>query len=145
VAIRPFEPRDLDVVMSMVSETFQELFTSEMYLALQQAWPEGQLVDVEGGRLAGVLLSMKRSATIGRILVMAVGPGYRGMGLGSEMLKVFLRQCAMEGMASVVLEVRVSNLRAQSFYQGFGFHVTTPLVNYYPNGEDGLQMVRDVA
>ena len=145
MALRPFEPRDLAPVMALVSSTFQQVFTEDMYLALQQVWPEGQVIDVEGGRLAGVLLSMRRSATVGRVLVMAVGEGYRDMGIGSLMLRAFIQQCIREGISSIVLEVRVSNVRAQAFYRRFGFRTVEPLVAYYPDGEDGVLMTLDIA
>lgn len=143
--MRQFEPRDLDAVMALVTGTFDQLFSQEMYLAIQQAWPEGQMIDVEGGRLAGVLLSMRRSATVGRVLVMAVADGYRDMGIGAHLLRAFLRQCAREGMVSVVLEVRVSNVRAQAFYRRFGFRHVEVLGAYYPDGEDGVLMGLDMA
>ena len=145
MALRLMEPRDLDQVMALVTSTFDQVFSEEMYLALQAAWPEGQLIDVEDGRLAAVLLSMRRSATVGRILVMAVREGYREMGLGSLMLRAFVQQCVRAGIVSVVLEVRASNLRAQGFYRRFGFRVVEPLVAYYPDGEDGVLMSMDIA
>ncbi|UCC93660.1 MAG: GNAT family N-acetyltransferase [Thermoplasmata archaeon] len=143
--MRLFEPEDLEPVVALVTRTFDQVFSQEMYLALQQAWPEGQIIDVEAGRLAGVLLSMRRGATVGRVLIMAVAEGYRDMGIGSHLLKAFIQQCVREGVVSVVLEVRASNLRAQEFYRRFGFHVVEPLVSYYPDGEDGVLMSMDIA
>jgi ribosomal-protein-alanine N-acetyltransferase len=145
VALRLFDPRDLEPVMSLVTTTFQQVFSEEMYLAVQQAWPEGQIIDVEEGRLAGVLLSMRRSAISARVLVMAVREGYRDMGIGSLMLRAFVQQCVREGIVSIVLEVRISNLMAREFYRRFGFRSVEPLVDYYPDGEDGVLMTMDLA
>jgi ribosomal-protein-alanine N-acetyltransferase len=145
VVLRPFLPTDLDAVTTLVARTFSQLFSPEMYLALQQAWPAGQLVAVEGGRLVGALLSMRRSGEVGRILVMAVQAGYQSMGVGSRLLGAYLRQCAMEGMSTVTLEVRVSNLRAQGFYRRHGFSLGETLTRYYTDGEDGVVMTRGVA
>jgi ribosomal-protein-alanine N-acetyltransferase len=141
---RPFTPADLDAVMALVTETFSQLFSVEMYLALSQVWPSGQLLVVENGRLVGVLLSMRRTAVTARVLVMAVQDDRRGMGVGSQLLRAFLRQCGQEGMTSVVLEVRESNGRAKEFYARYGFRVVGPLPRYYPDGEDGLLMIRDL-
>jgi ribosomal protein S18 acetylase RimI-like enzyme len=130
--------------MSLVTDTFQQIFSQDMYMAILQAWPEGQVTEVEGGRVTGVLLSMRRSATQSRVLVMAVATGRRDSGIGTRLLNAFLQQCAREGISSVVLEVRVSNLRAMEFYRRFGFREAGPLPAYYPDGEDGILMTRDV-
>ena len=143
--LRPFEPEDLDEVMTLVTRTFDQVFSQEMYLALQQAWPEGQVLWVEEGMVVGVLLSMRRSATQARILVMAIQEGLRDRGTGGELLRAYLRQCSREGIVSVVLEVRVSNKRAQAFYRRFSFREVGPLLSYYPDGEDGILMTRDLA
>jgi ribosomal-protein-alanine N-acetyltransferase len=76
---------------------------------------------------------------------MAVGEGYRDMGIGSHMLRAFIKQCVREGISSIVLEVRVSNHLAQGFYRRFGFRPVEPLVDYYPDGEDAILMSLDMA
>lgn len=145
MAMRLFEPRDLDAVMALVTGTFEQIFSEEMYLVLHQAWPEGQMIDVEEGRLAGVLLSMRRGPTVGRVLVMAVREGYRDMGIGSHMLNAFIQQCVREGIMSVVLEVRVTNRKAMEFYRRFGFRPVERLARYYPDDEDAVLMTMDIA
>ena len=142
--LRPFMPADLDAVMALVTGTFSQLFSPEMYLALSQAWPSGQILVVESGRLTGVLLAMRRTTVTARVLVMAIEEDRRGMGIGSQMLRAFLLQCGQEGMTSVVLEVRESNRRAKEFYTRFSFRVVGPLPQYYPDGEDGVLMMRDL-
>jgi ribosomal-protein-alanine N-acetyltransferase len=144
MVLRLFEPEHLGPVMALVTDTFELIFSQDMYLAIQQAWPEGQILDLEQGSVVGVLLSMRRSLDQGRVLVMAVEAEHRGSGIGGRMLGAFLQQCAREGMSSAVLEVRVSNLRAQEFYRRFGFTEVGPLPGYYPDGEDGVLMTRNV-
>lgn len=143
--MRLLEPRDLDAVMALVTGTFEQVFSEEMYLALHQAWPEGQMIDVVEGRLAGVLLSMRRGPTVGRVLVMAVKEGLRDMGIGSHMLRAFIQQCVRESIVSMVLEVRVTNRRAQEFYRRFGFRPVECLTRYYPDDEDAVLMTMDIA
>ncbi len=144
MVVRHLAPQDLDAVISMVETTFAELFAHDMYAAIQQAWPAGQLVAIEAGRVSGLLLAIKRTEFSARILVMAVHAVARGRGLGTEMLRAFLRQCLLEGITEVVLEVRASNLRAQGFYGRFGFHRRSVLPRYYRDGEDGYVMARGV-
>ena len=144
VVLLLLEPEHLGPVMTLVTDTFDQIFSQDMYLSIFQAWPEGQIIDVEDGRLAGVLLSMRRSSTQGRILVMAVETERREAGIGSALLWAFLKQCAREGLMSVVLEVRVSNLRALEFYERHGFREEGHLANYYPDDEEAIVMTRNV-
>lgn len=140
--IRTFTPADLDATIALVSETFERLFEPSMYMAIHEAWPGGQLVMVDQGRLVGLLLSMKRSNTSGRILVMTVRQELRDQGLGATLLRRFMAQCIEEGLSTVYLEVRLSNEMAQAFYQRFGFRVVRVLPRYYPDGEEGVLMAR---
>jgi ribosomal-protein-alanine N-acetyltransferase len=142
--VRPFLPPDLDVATALVGETFQELFAPQMYLTVQDAWPAGQLVMEEGGQLVGLLIAIKRSRTSARILIMVVRPELRSRSLGSELLRHFLRQCTVEGITNVTLEVRRSNTRAFSFYSRYGFNSVGLLTHYYRDGEDGIVMSRDL-
>jgi ribosomal protein S18 acetylase RimI-like enzyme len=127
VVVRHLVPQDIESVISMVETTFSELFAHDKYAAIQQSWR-----------------AIKRTEFSARILVMAVNAQARGRGVGSEMLRTFLRQCMLEGVTEVVLEVRASNSRAQAFYGRFGFHTRSVLPRYYRDGEDGYVMARGV-
>jgi len=75
------------------------------------------------------------------ISTIAVRPGWRGRGLG-ELLLATMIQRAIELAADVVtLEVRRSNLAAQSLYTKYGFSVVGVRKSYYSdNREDALIM-----
>ena len=42
------------------------------------------------------------------------------------------------------LEVRVSNVRAQKLYSGYGFEVAGVRPRYYKDGENALLMIRSL-
>jgi len=75
------------------------------------------------------------------ICTLALRPEWRGHGLG-ELLLVSLVERALERKARVMtLEVRVSNTRAQSLYEKYGFKSMGRRKRYYSdNGEDALIM-----
>ncbi len=80
----------------------------------------------------------------GHICTLALREEWRGRGLG-ELLLVSLIEAALQNAAAVVtLEVRVSNLRAQSLYVKYGFRVVGERKRYYSdNHEDALIMTTD--
>lgn len=71
----------------------------------------------------------------------AVHPSWRRRGLGELLLTYTVDRAAELGAAVVTLEVRVSNLSAQSLYRKYGLDFTGRRPHYYSdNGEDALVM-----
>ena len=66
---------------------------------------------------------------------------WRGRGIGELLFASILDRAAEIGANIVMLEVRVTNLSAQSLYRKYGFEVTGTRKKYYSdNGEDALIM-----
>jgi [ribosomal protein S18]-alanine N-acetyltransferase len=78
----------------------------------------------------------------GHITTIGVAPEHRRRGLARQMLKVAEDKLRLRGIATICLEVRVSNSSAQSLYRELDYAVMQRLVKYYSNGEDGFLMVK---
>lgn len=75
------------------------------------------------------------------IATIAVHPAMRGRGVGRELLKTLLEQCAQDGAVSALLEVRAGNMTAQNLYKSFGFEEVGRRPRYYrDNFEDAILM-----
>ena len=75
------------------------------------------------------------------ISTVAVAPPYRGQGLGELLLLRMVDEAQTKAATSVTLEVRVSNIVAQTLYQKYGFETQGKRVRYYSdNGEDAFIM-----
>jgi len=75
------------------------------------------------------------------ILTFAVHPKYRRRGVGTQLLTYTLNMAKTLGAKKVTLEVRVSNISAQSLYKRFGFQTIAIRKRFYPDtGEDGYLM-----
>ena len=79
---------------------------------------------------------------LGHVKDLAVHPGRRGMGIGTQLLQRALSVLGEQGVRSIKLEVRATNDRARSLYERFGFTHRRTIPNYYDNGEDALVLVR---
>lgn len=66
------------------------------------------------------------------LLTFAVTLNKQGYGYGYALLKEMVRLALLRGFSSVMLEVRVSNARAISIYQRFGFCEIGRRRGYYP-------------
>ena len=75
------------------------------------------------------------------LMTLAIDPRWQGRGLGEWFLLELLDLMEENGAEACTLEVRVSNLRAQSLYRRLRFGVAGRRRRYYSdNGEDALIM-----
>jgi [ribosomal protein S18]-alanine N-acetyltransferase len=79
----------------------------------------------------------------GHITNIAVHPEFRKNGAACALIEYLLNKAEIEGIASMTLEVRRSNIAAQSLYQKYGFKESGFRKAYYSdNGEDAIIMWR---
>jgi ribosomal-protein-alanine N-acetyltransferase len=76
------------------------------------------------------------------IATIAVDPPFHGDGIGARLLLESFALAREAELATVALEVRVSNARALALYQRYGFTTVGRQRGYYEdNGEDALVML----
>jgi ribosomal-protein-alanine N-acetyltransferase len=80
------------------------------------------------------------------LVLLAVRPSQRRLGIGQRLLEWLLESARTAGMASVHLELRSSNDAARRFYRAMGFYETVLVPGYYRGGEGrkegALRMLR---
>jgi len=81
------------------------------------------------------------------LVLLAVRPSHRRLGIGQRMLEWLLESARVAGMASVHLELRAGNDAARRFYRAMGFYETVLVPGYYRGVEGGrkegaLRMLR---
>ena len=81
----------------------------------------------------------KNSKTI-RLYSLCIIPEYGGRGYARQYL--LKRMGDLSGYDKLVLEVRAGNEKAISLYKKLGFTIKKSLPGYYPDGEDGLKMIK---
>ena len=78
------------------------------------------------------------------ILNLFVSEGYRGFGIGKELMERVIEVCNENEIEQLTLEVRKSNLYAIKMYVDLGFQQAAIRKQYYEDGEDALLMVLDL-
>ncbi len=71
---------------------------------------------------------------------MIVAERFRGMGIGSSLIRSFIDMSIQSGCDRCHLEVRASNLKAISLYEKNGFRTENVINRYYPDGSSCLIM-----
>jgi ribosomal-protein-alanine N-acetyltransferase len=80
------------------------------------------------------------------IATIAVHPDYRRQGIGQALLLHSLKSANEEGAVSSFLEVRESNMTAQTMYRKYGFVETGKRLHYYKdNDENAILMSANLA
>ncbi len=139
INIRPFELSDSRDILEMEEDIFREP-NPLLYQMIESYPPEGFIVaEVDGvlcGYLVGVLFMDEA-----RVLLLAVKESYRRKKIGTTLISSFVD--SVRSRANMVrLEVRSSNLAAQTFYFKLGFRFVGIINNYYKNGDSAYIMIR---
>ncbi|WP_166246353.1 ribosomal protein S18-alanine N-acetyltransferase [Paenibacillus turpanensis] len=145
VTFRAMRLGDIDEVCAIEQEAFTSPWSpSAFYNELTQNHFARYIVMEMGSMLIGYggLWTIMDEAHITNI---AVRDGFRGRKLGDRLLDELQRTAREYGMKRMTLEVRVSNLVAQSLYEKKGFRPAGLRKGYYSdNGEDALIMWADL-
>ena len=137
--IRPFEFDDSRELLEIEEAIFNEP-NPLLYAMIESRPMEGFIVAEEDGEIVGYLLGTLLMDEA-RILLIAVKDKYRRRGIGSRLAKEYIE--SVRGRASMIrLEVRTSNLAAQTFYFKLGFRFIGMVNNYYRNGDNAYIMVK---
>jgi ribosomal-protein-alanine N-acetyltransferase len=130
---RPLEARDLDAVAALEREIFGDPWSRRSFeemLALRHV----------RGRFAGYAVC-SAAGDEGEILNLAVAPRQRRRGLGKVLLGACLAWLRTEGVSTVHLEVRRSNVAAIAMYVAAGFEPVGLRPKYYRRPtEDAVTM-----
>ena len=139
IRVRPFEFDDSREILDMEEVIFNE--PNPLLCAMMESRPmEGFMVAEEDGELCGYLLG-NILMDEARILLIAVKDGKRRRGVGTLLLKEYIE--SVIGRVNMIrLEVRASNLAAQTFYFKMGFRFVGMVHSYYRNGDNAYIMVR---
>jgi ribosomal-protein-alanine N-acetyltransferase len=166
ITVRVADPRDAQAV-ALMSRDFIESGLGWKYDAARvlKAIRDRDtltIVACEGGKPAlptpAGAPGVARSAIIGfaimelgeeraHLVLLAVRPSHRRLGIGQRMLEWLLESARVAGMASVHLELRAGNDAARRFYRAMGFYETVLVPGYYRGVEGGrkegaLRMLR---
>lgn len=141
VHLVPMRRRHLRSVLRIEAQVYPRpwslgLFMSELALRNSRVYYVARVDGVVVG-YGGLMVS----GDDGHITTLAVDPAWQRRKLASRLLLALTREGVARGVASLTLEVRVSNSAAQELYRRFGFAPAGIRRNYYvETNEDALVM-----
>lgn len=144
INIKQASVEDLDQIYELEVLCFKDPYPKRLLLLLLSLYPELFLIVELDHKIAGYVSGVVRRDGYGHIVSICVHPSYRKKGLGTLLMKaienVFKESFSL---CKYLLEVRVSNTSAISFYQKLGYNVVKTIPKYYLNGEDAYLMIKN--
>lgn len=145
--VRPLTQKQLKEVMRLnlrcfrngenyTKHTFNYLLNDTRTLSYRVVTPENEMV--------GFVFVMMDNSGAGHITTIGVAPEHRRRGLAERLLTHAEKALRQRRINTVMLEVRVSNIAAQSLYRSFGYSVVQRIGKYYNNGEDCFLMMKSL-
>lgn len=120
---------------------FERLFAIEQHAHLVP-WSKGTLLNNQGERYLNLKLRVAEQIVAfaicqtvldeATLFNIAVDPAYQGKGYGKQLLQGLIERLRHQGIITLWLEVRQSNLIAQQLYRQLGFNEVSLRKNYYP-------------
>ena len=158
ITIRPAEPRDAQAIATMSRDFIESglgwKYDAARVLRAMRDRDTLAVVACEGAKNAakgalGVVAGfaiMEFGDERAHLVLLAVRPSHRRLGIGQRMLDWLLESARVAGMASIHLELRAANDAARRFYRAMGFYETVLVPGYYRSGEGrkegALRMLR---
>jgi ribosomal-protein-alanine N-acetyltransferase len=133
--ILKFQSNLFEEICMIESSSFSHPFPRRYIAELSTLYPETFLVAEEDSEVLGYVVAQMDHHQA-HVLSIAVREDHRRRRVGSRLMHVLLKTLKMNGIESVLLEVRDSNSAAKAFYEKLGFQLVARLRGYYENGED---------
>ena len=90
-------------------------------------------------QIMGYILSLKHKYST-RIYSLAISPEFQRQGIAKLLINQVIENSVNNGIYTLKLEARVSNLKAINLYQSLGFTALSIRENYYEDAEDAYCM-----
>ena len=143
VSIRLWTENDLPIIQAAEKKCFDDPWTETMIKGEYARSDFFGLILESDGEFVGYL-----AATVlfedGEIPKIAVLPNFRGKGYGKALMEGAFSEFQVRGAERVFLEVREGNIPAVRLYTGCGFETTRLRKRYYADGENALEMKKEL-
>lgn len=144
ILVRPMAIADVDGVMAVEKDSFSTPWSRSAFEEeLAQNRLARYIVAEEDGQVVGYA-GMWLVINEAHVTNVAVSGSRRGEGIGRLLMETLMKLARENGMGSMTLEVRVSNMVARHLYETLGFAEAGIRKNYYSETkEDALILWRD--
>jgi ribosomal-protein-alanine N-acetyltransferase len=143
LSIEAAKRADVDAIHRIEEAAFPAPWRREFFLSELTAEGRFNLVAKRGDVVVGYLFSMWIFDEM-HVNKIAVDAGARRQGVADALMARCFEFARKNGIETIALEVRKSNVGAQDFYRHLDFESKYMRPRYYPDGEAAVVMLRKV-
>ncbi len=136
----PMEKCDVRYAAALESEYFSFPESEESMLKSLESPTSLNYIAYVGRKRCGYITSYITPFNEAEILSFAVEIKYRARGVGTMLLKSYIKECMKLGIETVMLEVRETNLKAQHMYEKLGFVHVGWRKGYYSDPKENAKL-----
>lgn len=143
--VRPLTSKHIDEVLQLNLRCFKkgENYTKHTFsYLLDDPATLSYRVETATVPVVGFIFAMIHQSGTAHVTTVGVAPEHRRRGLAERLLAHVEDALRNRGINTIALEVRVSNIAAQSLYRGLNYSIVQRIDSYYNNGEDAFLMVK---
>lgn len=146
-AIHPLTEKNLSEVLRLNVRCFRngENYTKHTFnYLLSEPRTLSYRIVTALGEMAGFIFVLVNEDGSAHLTTIGVAPEHRRRSLAKRLLHHAENSLRARNVRTIVLEVRVTNISAQSLYRDSGYATVQRLAKYYNNGEDCYLMVKSL-
>jgi ribosomal-protein-alanine acetyltransferase len=143
--VRPLTATHIDQLLRLNLRCFRkgENYTKHTFAyLLNDPSTVSYRVATDDDPVVAFIFVMVQEGGTGHVTTVGVAPEHRRRGLAERLLSHVEDALRNRGVSTLALEVRVSNIGAQSLYRGLNYSTVQRIEAYYNNGEDAFLMVK---
>ncbi len=144
--IRPLTTKHIEAVWRLNQRCFHRGESYSRYTfnyLLGQPNTLSYQITTPNGEITGFIVVVCENGA-GHITTIGVAPEHRRRKLANQLLQYTENALRKRDINTIMLEVRVSNIAAQSLYRSLGYSMVQRINKYYTNGEDGYLMMKSL-
>ncbi len=140
IHVMKMQRRHLNDVIAIEADVFANPWSTGLFLAELSKGSRSYYVAESDGELIG-FAGMMYYGNGAHLLNVAVTPAFQRHKVGTRLFHIMMAEAIEQGVESIYLEFRRSNVVGYSVYSKFGFEVVDVRKGYYiESGEDGIVM-----
>jgi ribosomal-protein-alanine N-acetyltransferase len=141
IRLRKLAPEDWERILEIEKSSFPvDGYSKERIFRLCSVSANNFVLAVFGEKPVGYILACPKKESMD-IDSIAVDAAYRNLGIGRKLIMSAIRKSRTMKLNKVLLEVRINNKAATSFYKRLGFTAAGIIKKYYKDGSPAQKMV----